>query len=159
MSHITNCFFSQNLPENFSDCRIKKKGLVKTVQVNPFYNVTEMFSLRRIIEYKVWLFSVNRISWHSVTRSRLVYQTTYQRFSRKILPWRSKATKSPISCSIYCSVSNCKVYRKLQVWSSSLSIYCWRDVYERENTSQRTLWTEGRLSAPVMGTAGIHFLG
>lgn len=73
---------------------MKKKGLVKTVQVNPF-NLTKMCPLKRIMDYRLWLFSINRTSWHSVTRLRLVYQTTYQRFSQKILPWLSKATKFP----------------------------------------------------------------
>ena len=78
----------------------------------------------------------------SVTRSRLVYQTTFQRSSRKISPWGSSVTNSPISCAIHCSVSNCNVYRKRRVWMRSLSIYCWVDVGERAS-SRRILWTEG----------------
>lgn len=132
MSHVINPLFQQSLPDNFNDCRIKKKGLVKTVQVSPFSVSQKWLETTENTDgyNQVFLFSVNRISWPSVTRSRLVYRTIYQRSSRKISPWRSRARQSPISCAIHCSVSNCKVYRKLKVWSSSLSIYCQRDVCE-----------------------------
>ncbi len=53
-------------------------------------------------------------------------------------------------------MSKCEVYRKLQVWSSSLSIYCWCEV----KRALITEWTEGAwLSALILGTAGILSLG
>lgn len=37
LSYINLFILLQNLPENFSDCKLKKKGLVKRVQVSfPF---------------------------------------------------------------------------------------------------------------------------
>lgn len=134
-----NCGLLTDCPRKFQWLQNEEKGTCKDSAGKPFSSTWNRIVLLKITTnakcyrfyYQIWLFSVNRISWLSVTRSRLVYQTTYQRSSQKILPWLSKATAST-SCAIHCSVSKSKVYEKLQVWSRTyfylLLVWCvWKN--------------------------------
>lgn len=107
---------------------MKKKGLIKTVQVSVCFSLWQ--NNHALFENyweskQVWsLPYVHRISSPSATKSRLVYQTIYQRSSQKTWLWQNSAV-SLVTYSIHCSVSNGKVCRKLHVWSRSWFIYCW----------------------------------
>lgn len=44
LSYISLFILLQNLPENFNDCRLKKKGLVKRVQVSFLFFIPLSFT-------------------------------------------------------------------------------------------------------------------
>lgn len=163
MSRITNTFFQQSLPENFSDCRMKKKGLVKTVQVNHFSVSPKCFHWKSLkilaitIKYD-YLLSIGFPGpvwqdWSLYIRPPIkdpVQKSCPGRVDLQSLPYNMLyiALWASANCTenLKCGAAPCLFI---------VDVMCMR-----EPSSQRTLWTVGGwLSALILGTAGILSLG